>query len=450
MKLELANKANDAKGFDVNNEDFSQLKSRILGIEQKLEEMFMEEDALQDDEDYDSQEEMDNMMEDIDLVAKREESAEDETEDNQSTIPEIPQESLQFKSETTLNSEVTTLDPMVSTPDLEKKIDSQPKLEIDKPMSRNSRNRGSSIGGESKNMQRRGSKESSIAGRTIGGGGALKGINRKITAMQKEIDTNKENIEEHKNYVLRLEGDIAKNLSYIESVEKKLGDMFKQLDVMEASFIRGLRRNGLDKKKTVKEVVVNVPHKGIENIEKNIEEKLKRIITVESDVEKIFTDVNHLKKNYREKINEIILSLKDFEEFKHKSHKDFEKISNLVMANQENCKKNFSVFSSKFSDISEPLTDLISDQQRENQSLNEDLKRPQELFRALVEEYSNSRINNRTQTEQEGFVNYAQKFTDNYFRKNRNISATPDVSVKTKFYKTNYSIRNSPTKMDSK
>ena len=120
------------------------------------------------------------------------------------------------------------------------------------------------------------------------------------------------------------------------------------------------------------------------------------------------------------------------------------------MANQETCKKNFSVFSSKFSDISEPLTDLISDQQRENQSLNEDLKRHQELFRALVEEYSNSRINNRTQTEQEGFVNYAQKFTDNYFRKNRNISATPDVSVKTKFYKTNYSIRNSPTKMDSK
>ena len=218
MKLELQNKANDSKGLDINNEEFSQLKSRILSVEQKLEEMFMEEDAMQDDEDYDSQEEMDNMMDDIDIVAKREDTGEEDIEENQSTTPEILSDPNPFKSETSLNSEIVVIEPVLS-PEPEKKLETLPKLEIEKPVSRNSRARESSLGGESRGMQRRESKESSIAAsRVLGGGAAMKQVSRKIVAMQKEIDNNKLEIEERKMSNEKLENEINKSNSYIESV----------------------------------------------------------------------------------------------------------------------------------------------------------------------------------------------------------------------------------------
>ena len=450
MKLELQNKANDSKGLDINNEEFSQLKSRILSVEQKLEEMFMEEDAMQDDEDYDSQEEMDNMMDDIDIVAKREDTGEEDIEENQSTTPEILSDPNPFKSETSLNSEIVVIEPVLS-PEPEKKLETLPKLEIEKPVSRNSRARESSLGGESRGMQRRESKESSIAAsRVLGGGAAMKQVSRKIVAMQKEIDNNKLEIEERKMSNEKLENEINKSNSYIESVELKVKEMHKTLDVMEASFIRALRRNGIDKKSKVKETSAKIPNKQLELIEKKIEERLKRIVNLESDFNKINSDTVQIKTFYKEKLNEIIVSLKYFEEFKQRIEKQMESINTVIISNQNYCKSNFSNFSSKFSEMSEPLTNLISDQQRENKILSEDLKRNQELFRALVEEYVLANPKQRSQNEEEIFIGYSNKVAENYFkRNNRTNSATPDITSKNKFYKTNLGYWNSPPKIDS-
>ena len=94
----------------------------------------MEEDGLQDDEDYDSQEEMDNMMDDIDIVAKREDTAEGEgdgeaeIEDIQSTSPELMSEHNPFKSDASLTSETTAVEPN-NIPELPKKIEQSLEIE---------------------------------------------------------------------------------------------------------------------------------------------------------------------------------------------------------------------------------------------------------------------------------------------------------------------------------
>jgi hypothetical protein len=448
VKLELANKATESRGLDITNEDFSQLKTRVTGIEQKLEEMFMEEDGLQDDEDYDSQEEMDNMMEDIDLVAKREDIDEGETEDNQSTSPEILTDPTPFKSEANLNTETASIDP-VAFNEPEKRTENL-KLEIDKPNSRNSRARGSSIGGESKAMQRRGSKESSIAAsRGIGGPGGLKQINRKITGLQKEIDNYKLDLEENKKYSEKLEEEILKSKNYTESLENKVKDMFKTLDVMEASFIRALRRNGIDKKIKPKELAVHIPHKGLENLEKSIEDKFKRLITLETSLDKVNADTSQLKKFYKEKINEIISSLKNFDDFQTMVETQIKEISEKIALAQENYKKHYEAFNSKLFELSNPLTSLIFDQQKENKSLSEELGRNQELFRAMVEEYSN-KSDRRTRSDQEVFIDHANTLAESRRKRERNKSFTPDLYPKTKFYKTNYAYKNSSPKTDLK
>lgn len=444
MKLELASKSNESKGLDINNEEFIQLKSRLVGVEQKLEEMFMEEDALQDDDDYDSQEEMDNMLDDIDIVAKREDTGEGEIEDVESTTPELLTEPNPFKSDVSLNSEITVLEHLGAI-EPEKKIEPA-RLEIEKPQSRQSRNQ--SIGGESKTMQRRNSKESSIAAsRVLGGGANLKVVNKKIASMQKEIDTNRTDIEEKQNNIQRLEDELENTNNYIRNVEEKLAGMLKTLDVMEASFIRALRRNGLDKKISKKETVVAFPQKQLETIEKKIEEKFKRLVSVECEIEKIQSEISQLKKVYREKLNEIIQSLAHFESHKLASDREVQDLIDLVNKNDQVCKENFLIFSSKFLKFSEPLTDLISDQQRENKLMAGELKRNQSVFRALVNEVSGGTSNCRSQSEEGAIIGYAQKVTSNYMKKIRNTSATPDLSVKSRFYKTNYTA-NSPVKND--
>ena len=77
VKLELSKKANEKKEEDINIEDFHQLKNRVTALEQKYHDMFMEE-GLDESDEYDSQEEMDNMMDDIDRAAMRERNDSDE------------------------------------------------------------------------------------------------------------------------------------------------------------------------------------------------------------------------------------------------------------------------------------------------------------------------------------------------------------------------------------
>ena len=73
IKLELDHKANEKRPEDeLNMEEIHQLKARVTSLEQKVQEMFMDEN-LEDSEDYDSQEAMDNMIDDFDKRFQSEE-----------------------------------------------------------------------------------------------------------------------------------------------------------------------------------------------------------------------------------------------------------------------------------------------------------------------------------------------------------------------------------------
>ncbi|OMJ74843.1 hypothetical protein SteCoe_26146 [Stentor coeruleus] len=448
MKLELASKANDNKGFDMTSDEFSQMKSRLVSVEQKIEELFMEEDALQDDEDYDSQEEMDNMLDDIDMVAKREDTLDDEVDESALASNEVSTEAPQIKSEISLISENTTVEHVTSSsPEIEKKIPEPLKLEIEKPMSRHSRARGSSIGGESKTMQRRGSKESSVAAsRILAGGAGMKQINRKIASLQKDIESNKNEIEESKKYTEKIENDIANCNSYIDNVDTKVKEILRNLDTMEASFIRALRRNGLDKKQKPKEQVIgSISKKELDAIDKKIEEKFKRVIIIENDLEKVHSDTTQLKKYYKDKLNEIINSLKNFDEFKTKTKEEFDNVSSEISTNMAICNKACDDLLGLIMEIKGPMTDLISDQQRENATMSEELRRHQELFRVIIEEYSAG----KPKIDKLDLIDQAHKITEGYKKKLRPQCQTPDMSIKNKFYKSNFSYRLSPSKIDS-
>lgn len=429
MKLELSNKANDSKNLDINNEDFNQLKSKITQIEQKLEEMFMEDDNLQDDE-YDSQEEMDNMMEDIDIVAKREDSnsAEAEVEAEQSTTAEFEPSSV-GKSEASLKVETVQIEHLIE----EKKTESPRfRVEIDKPMSRQSRARGSSIGGGSGAMQRRGSKESSVAASRVLGGGGLKQINRKITALQKDIETNRADIDDGKKYTKSIEDALEASKSYTTSLESKIQELTSTLSVMEASFIRALRRNGLDKKQKKQDLPIpNLCKKDLETIDKKIEEKFRKILKIETELERISSETSQTKKILKEKVNEIILSLKYLEDFKYRVEKDLEKLTQNVKAQFEFNRSEISEFAKKINFLNSPLIDLISDQQRENLVLSEEVKRHQEFFRAIVEDFSGNKA--RSDSENPEILEYANRVSR---RMGNRYCETPDLSVKNKFYQT--------------
>jgi peptidoglycan hydrolase CwlO-like protein len=438
MKLELASKASESKSLEVNNEDFAQMKNKLVVMEQKLEELFMEDDAMQDDE-YDSQEEMDNMMEDIDVVAKREETASNEAEVEQSTSPDL-ETSVVAKSDVSLRVETNNLDHFVE----DKKTESPKIREFEKPVSRQSRARGSSIGGDSKTMQRRGSKESSIAAsRTLGAGG-LKQINRKLISLQKELETTRTDLEDSKSYTKIVENNLNSSKSYIDELENNIKNMHNTLQTMETSFIRALRRNGLDKKSKPKETSPSkLSRKDLESIDKKIEEKFKRLIILETDLEKISSETHLFKKFYKEKINEIIINLKTFDDFKSKVAKDLENLANSVERNIKTTESNFSDFSLKVKNLNSPLVDLISDQKRENLVLYEEVRRHQELFRAIVEEYS-FKAASRSLSENPEVIEYANRYSERAARTGRRHCETPETSLKSRFCQ-----KESPRKIDS-
>ena len=435
IKLELASKANEAKSLDVNGEEFAQIKSKIVVMEQKLEELFMEDDAMQDDE-YDSQEEMDNMMEDIDMVAKREDSISAEVEAEQSTSADVDQ-SIVGKSESSLKVETKNLDQVD-----DKKCESPKIREIEKPVSRQSRARGSSIGGDSRTMQRRGSKESSIAASRALGGGGMKQVYRKITALQKELESNKVEIEDSKKYTRQVEESLEISKAFSEELQAKIKEMHETLGVMENSFIRALRRNGIDKKVKPKEVVAaGLGKKEIDSIDKKIDEKFKRIIVLETDVDRMLSESSLLKKFVKEKIQEIFSSLRNLEDFKSKVSKDLENLADVMQRNFKSNQQSLEEFSKKVSSFNSPLVDLISDQKRENLVLCEEVRRHQELFRAMVEEYSVSAGNCRSLSENMDLVEYANRFTERQARTGRRHCATPETSFKNKCYQTGTSCK---------
>ena len=80
---------------------------------------------------------------------------------------------------------------------------------------------------------------------------------------------------------------------------------------MEMSFIKALRRNGIDKKdKSRHQVVATIDTAALLNLQEQINRKAKKIKTISTYVEKVAADTLHIKDKQNGRINELIQSVK--------------------------------------------------------------------------------------------------------------------------------------------
>lgn len=493
VKIELSKKANEKKPEEeFSFEEIHQLKNRVTSLEQKYHDMFVEE-GLDESDDYDSQEEMDGIMDDIDRTVMREREDSDEgngeqedeqvgnirqeTPTTQGSDPikvstfaspvytspenlsqeeekkeEVPKEeakkdvfkkeevqkSSEIKKEENKKIEEIKEEPKkaeeivfkqeqkkteeVKLPVQEKSseleqvqkeetkskvlpkiivpenltLDEQPKtpgrakLEMDnlEPQAKHSRTKG---GGSSRNdnqtLSRKNSMVSSRSGTNAGGAPAnMRNVNKKITALQKDIDGYKQALDESKQTLLEYQEEIAKAYDRISQVRMECQEVEVRRQAMEQSFIKALRRNGIERKMKSKAIALNtISAKQMDQIRQQIEEKSKKLVSVNSYVEKIAADTQAIKTTQKNRINEVIQYMRYLDDSRQQLYKQFIQMSETIKLLEQEMRGNVSNIKQEVASLQGPIVDLISEQQRENKMLNEDIKTQQNLIYEVIE-----------------------------------------------------------------
>ena len=478
MKLELAHKANEKRPEDeLNIEEIHQLKNRVTSLEQKYQDMFMEE-GLDDSEDYDSQEAMDNFIEDIERGQVKEKDSDEGINEGEEKeefheigrkfqmphLSEIPRlaapvvgsfqtppftspemnsprsentdnirtevsedSSKNFaidskKTEIINNSVPTNETPLkpkeVPEPEkpsinlteaasehsygLQPKPKSRSSIEIDSSEQitpRHARGKPSSKA-DGQTLTRKNSMASSMGGTNMGGGGAgmnsgLRQLNKKVTALQKEIEGCRAELDDTKNILNDYKNEFEKVYTKIDGTRTRCEEVEVKRQSMEMSFIKALRRNGIDKKdKSRHQVVATIDTAALLNLQEQINRKAKKIKTISTYVEKVAADTLHIKEKQNGKINDLIQSVKFLEKSRSTITKQLVSISSTVATIEESLKNNISEVHNEVLNLRGPLTDLISDQQRENQILDEGIKKQQLLLKEVIQDCSLKRPTN--------------------------------------------------------
>lgn len=289
-------------------------------------------------------------------------------------------------------------------------------------------------------------KNSLSSSQGYGGGvnaGGMRGLNKKLTGLQKDLETFKGLIDANKLSIDEIKEEFGRVYEKIDVVRQRCEEIENNRQSMELSFIKALRRSGKDKKAPAKPQGIGINSKDLKKIHDLINEKYSKIATVEVQMEKVSQDMELIKGNFKDKINDIINSLKGLDSFRKDSLKGSTDLSTKLSIIDE---KIFGLqidLNKELQTIKGPMSDLISDQQREKEILEENLKRQQATFRDIVDECSLSMKNVIPETFLQSRISTARPNT-------RKTNDSPRVSVKHKFYETNntYRISNPNLKTD--
>lgn len=214
----------------------------------------------------------------------------------------------------------------------------------------------------------------------------MRNVNKKITSLQKELETYKQALEESKETLLSYQEELAKAYEKISQVRNECSQVEDRRQAMEQSFIKALRRNGIERKQKAKSVAVShVNARQMAEIKEKIEEKGKKIVSVSSFVEKIAADTQVMKENQKNKINEVIQYLKFLDENRQMMSKEFAGLATVVKGLETDIKGSVDGLKGEVAALQGPIVDLISEQQRENQMLNDDIKTQQNLIYEIIE-----------------------------------------------------------------
>ena len=410
------------------------------------------DEGLDESDDYDSQEAMDNMIEDIDRKEKNdsdegmnEEQPQEEFHEmvpkfhipsfvsslhseskNISNVGQSP-EALSPRSENleTAKTEVSeesrvNQDHKTETPeeakivkqDLKTESFDKPKADVSEPgyfsqpKSRNSleiensdqpaskfRPKGSSRA-DGQSLTRKNSMASSIGGANMNGAGggmnnALRSMNKKVMSLQKDLEGYKSSLDEINQTLADDQVEFTKVYDKVEEVKKYCDEVENRRQAMEMSFIKALRRNGIDKKnKNNQKVTASIDAAQIKKLENLIEKKSEKLKTVSTFVEKIAGDTFHMKEKQNSKINEIINSVKFLDEARLGTKKELAVMAQTLRGIEQDLMNNITNVHNKVISIQGPITNLISDQQRENEILNENIKKHQTVLNDVIGNYT--------------------------------------------------------------
>ena len=473
IKLEIASKAEDKKGEEeITVEEFHNMKNRITSLEQKYHEMFVDE-GLDDSEEYDSQEAMDNFIEDID---KKDRNSEDgiEGEGQEDEFPEVsrkmalnesPQEVVRSPLALPMNKIVSMVSPDLVSPrsdvnetaktevseetkpdtqkaeglDQAEKVErieraervervekseevvrvgvaekaekversevverrsivqeidtsrakSRSSIEIDNNESPLKRNRGSSRA-DNQTLTRKNSMASSMGGNMAGGGvnGGLRQMNKKVMGLQKDLEGYKSSLDQMTINLQDIRDEFVRVYEKIDSVLNRAEEIEVKRQGMEMSFIKALRRAGMDKKQKKTQVSAQIDSAELRRIHEKINRKNKKIKSMTTYVEKAAADIMIMKDKHNGKINEIVKSIKFLDEARTSNVQQIKIVAEEVKKVEKSMKGNIDNVQDQIKTLQGPLTDLISDQQRENEILSSNLKSYQSVLADLVVEIS--------------------------------------------------------------
>ena len=262
--------------------------------------------------------------------------------------------------------------------------------------------------------------------------GGLRGINKKVTSLQKDIETNKLTIDEIKVILDDIKSEFGKVYDKVGGIRDRCEEVENNRQGMEISFIKALRRSGKDKKGSNKvEKISTVSGEELKKINSQLIEKSKKLAVVETNMKNSMLELELFKSTFKEKINEIVGTLHLFENFRKDQTKGSSDLKCEITRIQENLKNFNNHIENEVEVIKGPMTDLISDQQREREILEENLKRQQVQFREMYDEYS---LSMKTLLP-ESFPLQSRITTAR--PQTRKTSESPRVSVKHKFFESN-------------
>lgn len=414
IKLELTNKNNDKKAADLGgNEEIVQLKSRISTLEQQIQQMFNEEDLMEDD--HDSQEELDNMMDDLERAVAKNTKSHDFIED------------IDINDDT---RECETKSPKEQSGDNDKlQIDDKntPQIKADGITPRNR---------DSRSIVRKNSKESSTASRLVGGtSGAIRQLNKKILTISKDFEDHKADFDNFRIETQKLLISIAELEAKFEETNEKFKSIDDRLEVMQASFLRALRRSG--KPKEISEIIekkqsIRQQHnsKDIDSIQKAMDDKFKRIIKIENDYSRFTNDLLLMKNFVREKLSGLSSSAVMNTDILANMQKELESMKKKVLFVESELKEKVEEVNREVVKIRGPIVDMVSDLNRESATTQEEIKRNQEIIRSLIEDYQ---IRPQSQLSYKPAVTESLK--SDFRCHTRANSATPTVSIKRRYNK---------------
>jgi septation ring formation regulator EzrA len=294
--------------------------------------------------------------------------------------------------------------------------------------------RGGSSAGDA--LSRKNSMSSSVAAGNMGGVGGMRGLNKKITSLQKDLETFKAGIDETKGMFSEVHAEIGKIFDKIAAVRSRCEEIEDNRQKMEISFIKALRRSGKDKKTPVKATVETLSSKDLKKIYSELSQKSSKIGSIETVLEKVSLDMKFVKSQFQSKLNEVIVAVHSFENYRKDLTKDSSILEGKVRALEDQfLRLSFSIHS-EVENIKGPMNDLISDQQREKEILEENLKRQRQGFQEILQDSSVSVKNLVNESVVQSRITTTRPRT-------RKSNESPKVSLKHKFFEGNNSFRQS-------